>query len=483
MPATPWRTGWQNRGWSGGLMVCGTTSDAGKSHPGDRRCAGCSPAGACGWRRSRPRTWRSTPTSPPTAPRSAGPRACRRWPRASSPTSAMNPILLKPTGERTSQVVVRGTPVGGDDGGRVPRRQARPAAGWCSSALADLRAPLRRRAVRGRRLAGRDQPARPRHRQPALAAEAGLPAIVVGDIDRGGVFAALYGTVALLPDDLPPPRARLRRQQVPRRPGAAVRRHRRPGAPLRRAHARRPADAAPASSASTPRTRSPSTRPRPAAGRAVADAARRGRRPLPRTSRTSPTSTPLALEPGVGRAPRARAPASSAGPISSCCPARRPPSPTWRGCAPAGSPAAIARQRRRRARHLRRLPDAGRQDRRPRRVGRRRRRGPGLAAGPHGVRSRQGRAPRRRDGLRDPPRSGRGRRRPRRPTAGCGAPRCTACWRTTRCGPRCSSALADPPGQALRAGRASRSPPPALPASTRSPTPSRPTSTSPPSTG
>src|SRR5207245_9625110 len=33
-----------------------------------------------------------------------------------------------------------------------------------------------------------------------IADELGVPAIVVGDIDRGGVFAALYGTVALLPD-------------------------------------------------------------------------------------------------------------------------------------------------------------------------------------------------------------------------------------------------------------------------------------------
>ncbi len=37
-----------------------------------------------------------------------------------------------------------------------------------------------------------------------VAKEAGFPAVVVGDIDRGGVFAALYGTVALLPDDLRP---------------------------------------------------------------------------------------------------------------------------------------------------------------------------------------------------------------------------------------------------------------------------------------
>jgi adenosylcobyric acid synthase len=32
-----------------------------------------------------------------------------------------------------------------------------------------------------------------------LATAAELPVVVVGDIDRGGVFAALYGTVALMP--------------------------------------------------------------------------------------------------------------------------------------------------------------------------------------------------------------------------------------------------------------------------------------------
>ena len=31
-----------------------------------------------------------------------------------------------------------------------------------------------------------------------LARHADLPVVIVGDIDRGGVFAAMYGTVALL---------------------------------------------------------------------------------------------------------------------------------------------------------------------------------------------------------------------------------------------------------------------------------------------
>ncbi len=35
-----------------------------------------------------------------------------------------------------------------------------------------------------------------------LARRAGIPAVLVGDIERGGVFAHLYGTVAILPDEL-----------------------------------------------------------------------------------------------------------------------------------------------------------------------------------------------------------------------------------------------------------------------------------------
>ena len=54
-----------------------------------------------------------------------------------------------------------------------------------------------------------------------LAQAADLPVLVVGDIDRGGVLAHLFGTLAVLdPADQAPHRG-LRDQQVPRRPGAA----------------------------------------------------------------------------------------------------------------------------------------------------------------------------------------------------------------------------------------------------------------------
>jgi adenosylcobyric acid synthase len=119
------------------------------------------------------------------------------------PEVAMNPILLKPTGERTSQVVVMGRPTGHLDAARY--QAAKPSLlATVSAALADLRARFDVVLLEG---AG----------SPAeinlldgdlvnlrLAARAGVRAVVVGDIDRGGVFAALYGTVALLPDDLRP---------------------------------------------------------------------------------------------------------------------------------------------------------------------------------------------------------------------------------------------------------------------------------------
>src|SRR5262245_14583726 len=117
------------------------------------------------------------------------------------PEAAMNPILLKPTSDRSSQVVVLGRPTGVLSA--TEYHQAKPGLlPVVLDALAGLRDRFDVVLCEGAgspaeiNLLDGDLVNLP------LARAAGLPAVVVGDIDRGGVFAALYGTVALLPDDL-----------------------------------------------------------------------------------------------------------------------------------------------------------------------------------------------------------------------------------------------------------------------------------------
>jgi len=117
------------------------------------------------------------------------------------PEAAMNPVLLKPTSERASQVVAGGEVLGTWSAAEYQSRK-----GSLLPLVLDALDRLRRRydVVL---CEGAGSPAEINLLDGdlvnlRLAAAAGLPAIVVGDIDRGGVFAALYGTVALLPDDL-----------------------------------------------------------------------------------------------------------------------------------------------------------------------------------------------------------------------------------------------------------------------------------------
>lgn len=117
------------------------------------------------------------------------------------PTSDMNPVLLKPTSNRTSQVVVRGRPVGVMSAVEFHRYKAEL---WplVLDSLAALRARYDVVLCEGagspaeiNLLAGDIVNLR-------VARDAEMAAVVVGDIDRGGVFAHLFGTVAVLPDDL-----------------------------------------------------------------------------------------------------------------------------------------------------------------------------------------------------------------------------------------------------------------------------------------
>lgn len=112
---------------------------------------------------------------------------------------AMNPILMKPTGDRTAQVIVSGRPVGHLSAVEYHARKPDLKAAVLA-ALDDLRARFDVVIAEGAgspaeiNLLDGDIVNLP------IAADAGLPAIVVGDIDRGGVFASLYGTVAVLPE-------------------------------------------------------------------------------------------------------------------------------------------------------------------------------------------------------------------------------------------------------------------------------------------
>ena len=117
------------------------------------------------------------------------------------PAADMNPVLLKPGSDRRSQVVVLGHPEAEADamGYRAHAARLRQVA---LDSLARLRDAYDVVICEG---AGSPAEINLRETDVAnmgLARAAGLPVIVTGDIDRGGVFAAMYGTLALLsPED------------------------------------------------------------------------------------------------------------------------------------------------------------------------------------------------------------------------------------------------------------------------------------------
>ncbi|MGH1563901.1 cobyric acid synthase [Mumia sp. DW29H23] len=113
------------------------------------------------------------------------------------PEPAMNPVLLKPGGDRRSHVVVMGRPGGTLDARDFTRGRERLAEA-AFAAYDDLAARFDVVVCEG---AGSPTEINLRssdYVNMGLARYASMPVVVVGDIDRGGVYAALHGTVALL---------------------------------------------------------------------------------------------------------------------------------------------------------------------------------------------------------------------------------------------------------------------------------------------
>src|SRR5690606_6074112 len=180
----------------GALLVAGTTSDAGKS---------ALVTGIC-----RLLARRGVPVAPfkaqnmsnnsvvtPDGGEIGRAQAVQALACGLEPSVAFNPVLLKPGSDRSSQVVVRGRVDGTVDARTYQGRKA-ALLDVVTASLAELRARFDVVVCEG---AGSPAEINLRANDIAnmgLAQAADLPVVIVGDIDRGGVLAHLFGTVAVL---------------------------------------------------------------------------------------------------------------------------------------------------------------------------------------------------------------------------------------------------------------------------------------------
>src|SRR6187399_2777658 len=180
----------------GALLVCGTASDAGKS---------VVTAGICRWLARagvRVAPFKAQNMANNSAVTASGAeigraQALQAAAAGVEPEAAMNPVLIKPSGERHSQVLLMGRRYADADARSY--QDLKPVLrAAVLDALADLRARYDVVVCEG---AGSPAEINLRAGDLAnmgLARAAELPVVLVGDIDRGGVFASLYGTVGLL---------------------------------------------------------------------------------------------------------------------------------------------------------------------------------------------------------------------------------------------------------------------------------------------
>jgi adenosylcobyric acid synthase len=187
-----------NPGLRGAILVAGTTSDAGKS---------VLTTGICRWlarQGVRVAPFKAQNMSNNSMVTRDGAEIGRaQWIQAvaagAEPEAAMNPVLLKPGSDRRSHVVLMGRPYGELDAASFAG--ARTALADAAYAAFDDLASRYDVVV----CEGAGSPTEINLREHdfvnmGLAQHGHVPTLVVGDIDRGGVFAAMYGTLKLMPE-------------------------------------------------------------------------------------------------------------------------------------------------------------------------------------------------------------------------------------------------------------------------------------------
>ena len=187
-----------------GLLVAGTTSDAGKSIVTSGLCRAFVRRGV-EVAPFKAQNMSNNSMVVTAADGTTGEIGRAQWVQALAarvePEVAMNPVLLKPGSDRRSHVVVLGRPAGAVDARDfVDGRRHLAAAAY--DAFDDLASRFDVVVAEG---AGSPTEINLRasdYVNLGLAQRGGLATVLVGDIDRGGVFASLFGSVALLaPDD------------------------------------------------------------------------------------------------------------------------------------------------------------------------------------------------------------------------------------------------------------------------------------------
>nr|WP_231398449.1 cobyric acid synthase [Conexibacter woesei] len=181
---------------SGALLVCGTASDAGKSLVTAGICRSLARRGV------RVAPFKAQNMANNSAVTASGAEIGRAQAMQAAacgiePEAAMNPVLIKPAGETSSQVLLMGRPYA-----NATARSYQELKASLEQPVLDALSGLRERfdavICEG---AGSPAEINLRSRDLAnmgLARAADLPVLLVGDIDRGGVFAQLVGTLAVL---------------------------------------------------------------------------------------------------------------------------------------------------------------------------------------------------------------------------------------------------------------------------------------------